>query len=160
MARANIKQQPQQLDLFQVQAEYPKEIVHNSSQEINLNDLDVSKNVLICNVKKDNVHHFLDGTAKIYYTGKKFPSTVALNKLYYFMPYIKGKGVSDLYLITEARVGTKAEVRSDSDDERPRLVFELEYLESLPRNQWVRLDKDSDFAFKDTLLGRIFKDIK
>lgn len=46
MARANIKQQPQQLDLFQVQAEYPKEIVHNSSQKINLDDLDVSKNVL------------------------------------------------------------------------------------------------------------------
>ena len=85
MARATIKQQPQQLDLFQVQAEFPKEIVQNSSQEINLEDLDVSKNVLICNVKKDNVRHFLDGTAKIYYTGKEFPSTIALNKLYYFM---------------------------------------------------------------------------
>lgn len=66
MSRANKKQQPRQLDLFQVQAEYPKEIVQNSSQEINLDDLDVSKNVLICNVKKDNVRHFLDGTAKIY----------------------------------------------------------------------------------------------
>lgn len=46
MTRKNIKKQPQQLDLFQVQAEYPKEIVHNSSQKINLDDLDVSKNVL------------------------------------------------------------------------------------------------------------------
>ena len=74
------------------------------------------------------------------------------------MPYIKGKGVSDLYLIRVARLGTKAEVHPETNDESPRLVFELEYLESLPRNQWVRLDKDKDFAFKDTLLGRIFKD--
>lgn len=76
------------------------------------------------------------------------------------MPYIKGKGVSDLYLIRVARVGTKAEVHPETNDGRPRLVFELEYLESLPRNQWTRLDKDSDFAFKDTLLGKIFKDDK
>ncbi len=104
MARANIKQQLQQLDLFQVQAEYPKEIVQNSSQEINLDNLDVSKNVLICNVKKDDVRHFLDGTAKIYYTGKEFPSTIALNKLYYFIPFFGLKcglgftGIRDLYL--------------------------------------------------------------
>ena len=92
MAITNKISNPQQLDLFQVQAEYPKEIVQNSSQEIDLDDLDISKNVLICNVKKDNVRHFLDGTAKIYYTGKEFPSTIALNKLYYFMPFF-GFGV-------------------------------------------------------------------
>ena len=33
-----------------------------------------------------------------------------LNKLYYFMPYIKGKGVRDLYLIKIARIGNKAEI--------------------------------------------------
>ena len=44
-------------------------------------------NLLICNVKKDNWKQYLDGSAKIDYTGKKFPTTVALNKLYYFMPY-------------------------------------------------------------------------
>ena len=49
--------------------------------------IDISKNLLICNVKKDNWKQYLDGSAKIYYTGKKFPTTVALNKLYYFMPY-------------------------------------------------------------------------
>ena len=65
MAKKDIHKS-QQLDLFQVQAEYPREIIQNSSQEIDLDDLDVSKNVLICNVKKDNVRHFLDGTAKIY----------------------------------------------------------------------------------------------
>lgn len=123
--------------------------------------LDKAKHLLIGVVKKDNEEYFLkEEPTKIYYTGPSgtFPSTIALNKLYYFMPYIKGKGVSDLYLIRVARVGTKAEVHPETNDESPRLVFELEYLESLPNNQWVRLDKDTSFAFKDTLLGRIFKD--
>lgn len=123
--------------------------------------LDKAKHLLIGVVKKDNVEYFLkEEPTKVYYTGPSgtFPSTIALNKLYYFMPYIKGKGVSDLYLIRVARVGTKVEVHPESEDERPRLVFELEYLESLPKNQWVRLDKNTDFAFKDTLLGRIMKD--
>lgn len=123
--------------------------------------LDKAKHLLIGLVKKDNEEYFLkEGPTKIYYTGPSgtFPSTIALNKLYYFMPYIKGKGVSDLYLIRMARVGTKTEVHPETDDERPRLVFELEYLESLPNNRWVRLDKDTNFSFKDTLLGRIFKD--
>ena len=123
--------------------------------------LDKAKHLLIGIVKKDNEEYFLkEEPTKIYYTGPSgtFPSTIALNKLYYFMPYIKGKGVSDLYLIRVARVGNKAEVHQETNDDRPRLVFELEYLESLPKNQWVRLDKDTDFAFKDTLLGRIFKD--
>ena len=44
------------------------------------------------------------------------------------------------------RVGTKNEVHPETEDERPRLVFELEYLETLPKNVKVRLDKDSDFA--------------
>ena len=122
--------------------------------------LDKAKHLLIGVVKKDNEEYFLkEEPTKVYYTGPSgtFPSTIALNKLYYFMPYIKGKGISDLYLIRVARVGTKAEVHPETEDERPRLVFELEYLESLPNNQWVRLDKDTDFAFKDTLLGRIMK---
>ena len=135
MARKNI-QNPQQLDLFQLHLEYPNEIVENSSQEIDLDSLDVSKNVLICNVKKDNVRHFLDGTAKIYYTGKEFPSTIALNKLYYFMPFFGLKcelgftGIRDLYLIKIARVGTRKEGESDNDPKDLRLVFELQFVMS------------------------------
>lgn len=123
--------------------------------------LDKTKHLLIGVVKKDNEEYFLkEEPTKIYYTGISgtFPSTIALNKLYYFMPYIKKQGVSDLYLIRVARVGTKSEVHPETEDERPRLVFELEYLESLPNKQWVFLEKDKDFAFKDTLLGKIFKD--
>ena len=124
--------------------------------------LEKEKHLLIGIVKKDNEEYFLkEEPTKLYYTGPSgtFPSTIALNKLYYFMPYIKGKGVQDLYLIRVARIGTKSEVHPEVDDNRPRLVFELEYLESLPRNQRVRLEKDKDFAFKDTFLGRIYKDL-
>ena len=74
--------------------------------------LDETKHLLIGLVKDDNAEYFLDGEpTKIYYTGKtrNFPSTIALNNLYYFMPYIKGKGIRDCYLIRIARIGNKAE---------------------------------------------------
>ncbi len=120
--------------------------------------LDPAKHLLIGLVKKDNEKYFLkEEPTKIYYTGKtkSFPSTVALNKLYYFMPYIKEKGVRDLYLIRIARIGNKAEIHPESNDETPRLVFELEYLESLPEYKMISLTK---YWYKDTMLGRIFKE--
>lgn len=119
--------------------------------------LDPAKHLLIGLVKKDNEEYFLkEEPTKIYYTGKTktFPSTVAINKLYYFMPYIKEKGVRDLYLIRIARIGSKAEIHPSSKDEEPRLVFELEYLESLPKYEPLSLTR---YWYKDTLLGRIFK---
>lgn len=119
--------------------------------------LDPAKHLLIGLVKKDNEEYFLkEEPTKIYYTGKTktFPSTVAINKLYYFMPYIKEKGVRDLYLIRVARIGNKAEIHPKSNDEEPRLVFELEYLESLPEYEMLSLTRH---WYKDTLLGRIFK---
>ena len=121
--------------------------------------LDKTKHLLIGLVKIDNQDYFLDGTpTKTYYTGKtrSFPSTIALNKLYYFMPYIKGKGVRDLYLIRIARIGNKAEIHPESGDKEPRLVFELEYLESLPEYKMVKLNIFN--AYKDTVLGRIIED--
>lgn len=119
--------------------------------------LDPAKHLLIGVVKKDNEDYFLkEEPTKFYYTGKtkSFPSTVAINKLYYFMPYIKGKGVRDLYLIRVARIGNKAEIHPESKDEEPRLVFELEYLESLPEYEMLSLTR---YWYKDTLLGRIIK---
>ncbi len=119
--------------------------------------LDPAKHLLIGLVKKDNEKYFLkEEPTKIYYTGKTktFPSTVAINKLYYFMPYIKEKGVRDLYLIRLVRIGNKAEIHQESKDEDPRLVFEMEYLESLPDYKMLTLSR---YWYKDTLLGRIIK---
>ena len=121
--------------------------------------LDSTKRLLIGLVKKDNEAYFLDQEpSKLYYTGNvgTFPSTIALNKLYYFMPHIKGKGVRDLYLIKIVRLGSKTEIHPDvEDDKAPRLVFELEYLESLPEYKMINLN--FQHAFTDTFLGRVIK---
>lgn len=119
--------------------------------------LDPNKNLLIGLVKSENETYFLNGEpTKIYYTGKtkSFPSTIALNRLYYFMPYIKGHGVRDLYFIRLARIGSKAEIRKDSNDHDSRLVFELEFLESLPEYKPVRLNIFNTYV--NTRLGRFF----
>ena len=118
--------------------------------------LDPTKHLLVGLVKLDNQDYFLDGApTKVYYTGKtkSFPSTIALNKLYYFMPYIKGKGAKDLYLIRTARIGNKAEINKSSNDTDPRLVFELEYLNSLPEYKSIKLNIFN--TFRDTILGSV-----
>ena len=120
--------------------------------------LDYNKHLLIGFVKDDNKDYFLDGgQTKLYYTGKtiSFPSTIALNKLYYFMPYIKGKGVRDLYLIKIARIGNKAEIHPESKDKDSRLIFELEYLESLP--EYIHISLNIFRTYRDTFLGRVFE---
>lgn len=132
----------QQLDFFDVLQRYPDNIVennvvredfveYNSDCEHYGYNVKPEKNVLICNVKPDNEKLFLKQSAKIYYTGKRFPSTVALNKLYYFMPYIKHKGIRDLYLIKIARVGTRKEGQPDNNPSDFRLVFEIEFVKQL-----------------------------
>ena len=79
----------------------------------------------------ENVAPYLEQDARIYYTGKDFPSTVELNHLYYFMPYVKKKGIRDLYLIRVARVGSKHEVHPETDPNDLRLVFEIEFVKQL-----------------------------
>ncbi len=141
------------LDLFSNE----KELVVNKPKKTY--KLDGTKRLLIGLVKKDNEAYFLNQEpSKLYYTGNigTFPSTIALNKLYYFMPHIKGKGVRDLYLIKIVRVGCKTEIHPEvQDDKAPRLVFELEYLESLPEYKMTNLN--FQHAFTDTFLGRVMK---
>lgn len=115
--------------------------------------LDPMKHVLIGLVKEDNKDYFLDGgLTKIYYTGKtkNFPSTIALNKLFYFMPYIKGKGVKDIYLIKIARIGNKAEIHPKSNDKEPRLVFDLELIYQFPT--YKPIQPNIFHTYRDTTL--------
>lgn len=145
------KQPVFKFDLF---AEDSVNLVVNASKKTYT--LDPTKHLLVGLVKLDNQDYFLDGApTKVYYTGKtkSFPSTIALNKLYYFMPYIKGKGAKDLYLIRTARIGNKAEINKSSNDTDPRLVFELEYLNSLPEYKPIKLNIFN--TFRDTILGSV-----
>lgn len=145
------KQPVFKFDLF---AEESVNLMVNASKKTYT--LDPTKHLLVGLVKLDNQDYFLDGApTKVYYTGKtkSFPSTIALNKLYYFMPYIKGKGAKDLYLIRIARIGNKAEINKSSNDTDPRLVFELEYLNSLPEYKSIKLNIFN--TFRDTILGSV-----
>ena len=118
--------------------------------------IDKSRNVLVSLVKKDNFEQYLDKSAKIYYTGKKFPSKVALNKLYYFMPYLKGKGIRDLYLIKIARVGTRKEGQLGENKNDFRLVFEIEYVTQL-FDDYQSIDLKIWRTFTDTTMEKIMR---
>ena len=126
-----------QLNFFDLLAEYPDGIISSlvkESQTIGygkLSQVDMSKNVLVCFVKKDNISQYLDKSATVYYTGKKFPSTVELDKLCYFIPYLSGQGIRDLYRIKVARVGTRKEGQAGNNPNDYRLVFEIEYIKQL-----------------------------
>ena len=150
-----------QLDFFATLRQYPENIVENAVPEPpkqqpqkQETDVDESKNVLISLVKEDNVERYLDQSAKIYYTGKKFPSSVALNKLYYFMPYIKRKGIRDLYLIKIARVGTRKEGQPDNDPNDFRLVFEIEFVKKLFKD-YKPIELEIWHTFTDTNMKAI-----
>lgn len=115
-----------------------------------------TKNVLISLVKKDNEKMFLNGSATIYYTGKKFPTSVALNKLFYFMPYIKGKGVRDLFFIKIARLGYRKEGTAEEDRNDLRLVFEVEFVKQL-FDDYKPVELKIWQTFTDTTVDKLIK---
>ena len=96
--------------------------------------VEVGNRVLIGLVKEDNrlFQAFMDGTATLYYSGKQFPTTIALQDLHFFMPYIKGKGIRDVYEIVKVRTITGKEAKQtdedDADGKALRLAFELQYV--------------------------------
>lgn len=138
-----------------LQKDYPEKIVNNLGISTNSDmKLEGGKSVLISLVKNDYVDLFLDGSARIYYTGKKFPSTVALNKLYYFMPYVKQKGIRDLYFIKIARIGSKREVHPNADKNDLRLIFEIEKVEQL-FDDYKPIELAIWHTFTDTTLYKI-----
>ena len=96
--------------------------------------VEVGNRVLIGLVKEDNRQYqaFVDGMATLYYTGKQFPTTIALQDLHFFMPYIKGKGIRDVYEIVKVRTITGKEAKQtdedDADSKALRLAFELRFV--------------------------------
>ena len=96
--------------------------------------VDVGNRVLIGLVKptkSDYYQDFLNGEAKLYYTGRQFPTTIALQNLHFFIPYIKGQGIRDVYEIIRIRTITSKEAKQKEGDEvlvdDLRLAFELRF---------------------------------
>lgn len=115
-----------------------------------------TKHLLVGYVTRQNEKFFKERTAKIYYTGEKFPASIALNKVYYFMPYIKNKGVRDLYLIKLVRIGTKQELNPDNQENGYRLVFEIDYVRQL-FDEYKPVTLNILNTYLDTTLGGIMK---
>ena len=120
---------------------YVIELIHTKSYETIAHVIpqkgayvEVGNRVLIGLVKEDNrlFQAFMDGIATLYYSGKQFPTTIALQDLHFFMPYIKGKGIRDVYEIVKVRTITGKEAKQtdedDADSKALRLAFELRYV--------------------------------
>lgn len=143
------------VNFLEIAKEFPEEIIENKDV-VNTDGFNPKKNLLVSLMKNDTIEMLLDGSINIYYTGKKFPSTVELNHLYYFMPYRKSKGIRDLYYIKVARVGSKHEVHPEADPNDLRLVFEIEFVKQLfPDHKPIRLAIWETFT--DTTLEKILQ---
>lgn len=100
--------------------------------------VEVGNRVLIGYVVEGRVGYtdrFENGIATLYYTGRQFPTTIALQDLHFFIPYIKEKGIRDVYEIIRIRTITAQEAkRTEYDDVSVndlRLAFELRFSRKL-----------------------------
>lgn len=149
-----------QLNFMDLLEMYPDNITENSMvrEEGAESDvkIDETKNVLVCLVKKDNFSDYIQQIAEIYYTGKRFPSTVNLTELYYFAPCLEGKGIRDLYLIKVVRVGYRKEGQTGEDKNDIRLIFEIEFVKQI-FNDYKPMELKIWRTFTDTNIEKLLK---
>lgn len=141
-----------------------EELIHTKSHETIARVIpqkgayvEVGNRVLIGLVKEDNRQYqaFVDGTATLYYTGTLFPTTIALQDLHFFMPYVKGQGVRDVYEIVKMRTITTQEAKKTAPDGKDgqtlRLAFELRFVRrQYARYQRIDTSRMIDHTFVDT----------
>jgi hypothetical protein len=81
--------------------------------------------------RKNYNKDFEEGKATLYYTGAKFPSTIALYNLHFFVPYFAGKGIRDVYEIKGIQTIRGSIVKQlegvDEIDDDIRLAFTLSF---------------------------------
>ena len=145
------------------------ELIHTKSSETIAHVIpqkgayvEVGNRVLIGLVKEDNrlFQAFMDGTATLYYSGKQFPTTIALQDLHFFMPYIKGKGIRDVYEIVKVRTITGKEAKQTDEDDADckalRLAFELRYIrKQYAEFQPIDTTKMIGYTFIDTTFDKL-----
>ena len=111
--------------------------------------------------RKGYLQSFKDGNATLYYTGRHFPTTIALQNLHYFMPYFKGEGIRDAYEIMSVRTITSKEVKQiegDEDTNDLRLAFELRYFRKQYASiQPINTSKMINYTFIDTTFEELDK---
>lgn len=103
--------------------------------------------VLIGLVKDKHLSAFEIQESAEYFTGKRFPATVDLRNLRYFIPYIKGKGIKDLYLIKSVYV--REYNRDDNNVPDYRMTFELTFIGQLYSSyRMINLDIWHNYSYK------------
>ncbi len=115
--------------------------------------LEVKNRVLIGVVKPDNPQYvnFLNGAATSYYSGNTFPTTIPLDGMDYFAPYIPDKGIRDLYLVTGIHTSTKAKW---ADNDKLRITFDLVFARPLFTDYRMVL-LPIQHTFNDTTLDQL-----
>lgn len=128
--------------------------------------VDVGNRVLIGLVSNISRHgyseSFENGTAVLYYTGRQFPTTIGLQNLHYFIPYIKDKGIRDVYEITRIRTITSKEAKQTENSsiltDDLRLAFELRFNRKLFSDyKKINTNKMINYTFIDTTFDEINK---
>lgn len=97
--------------------------------------VEVGNRVLVGLVKPSNrkgyYEDFENDCAQLYYTGAKFPSTIALHNLHFFIPYFKGMGIRDVYEIKSIQTIRGSVVKQlegvDEVNDDIRLAFTLSF---------------------------------
>lgn len=160
---------PKDVENRKLLEKFIEELIHTKSYETIAHVIpqkgayvEVGNRVLIGLVKEENRQYqaFKDGTAILYYTGKQFPTTIALQDLHFFMPYIKGQGVRDVYEITKVRTITGKEAKQtdeeDADSKALRLAFELRFVRKQYVNpQPINTTKMIGYTFIDTTFDKL-----
>ena len=116
--------------------------------------LEIKNRVLVGVVKSDNPQYenFKDGTASFYYSGDTFPTTIPLDGIDYFAPYIPDKGIRDLYEVTKIHTATKTKSESDN---KLRIVFDIKYNRQL-RHDYTKISKPLiQYTYLDTTLDQL-----
>ena len=102
---------------------------------------------------------FLDGTATLYYTGSHFPTTIALQNLHFFMPYLTGKGIRDVYEITRVRtISAKEAKQLDGTKGKNdiRLAFDLRFARhQFTDYQMINTSRMANYTFIDTTFEEV-----
>ena len=111
--------------------------------------------------RKNYLKKFEDGVGDLYYTGPSFPTSIALHNLHYFIPYLKGKGIRDVYEITRVRTikGSEAkQIDMEEGKDDLRLAFHLKPHHQLSDNyQNLKSHLLIDYTFLDTTFGELEK---
>ena len=156
----------------QLLEDFIEQLINKKSQEIIFKVIpqkgtfvEVGNRVLIGLVtnssRKGYLQSFKDGNATLYYTGRHFPTTIALQNLHYFMPYFKGEGIRDAYEIMSVRTITSKEVKQiegDEDTNDLRLAFELRYFRKQYASiQPINTSKMINYTFIDTTFEELDK---